>query len=536
MSTSILPPPSNPAPPLVEFSAKFKRFLVPFRADIANLVPATMRVDYKGQDSLVLPHNADAVRLVRNMGIEVPPPILARYGWPVGTIFDKPFHAQKMTASMLTMFRRAYVLNGMGTGKTRSALWAYDFLRIEGDAHRMLVVAPLSTLERTWAREIFGHFPHLRYAVLHGDKDKRLRRLADMTVDIYIINHDGVSVIFKELVARTDIDVLCLDELGAYRNGSSQRNKTMRKLAATKARVWGMTGTPTPNEPTDAWGQAMVVTPMTTNFTMRGFRERTMLKITEFKWVPKPTAQEEVHKLLQPSVRFSLDDVVELPECVMQEEPVTMGAEQAKTYEQLRKHLHMMHEKGELTVANAGVLTNKLLQVSLGWVYTDNRGVIALDNAPRMEILNEKIESCSEKVIVFVPFTHALEGVAEYLRGKGHTAKIVSGDTPAGLRGKIFTAFQDTDEPRVLVAHPACMAHGLTLTRANTIIWFGPYPNNEIFTQANARITRVGQNHKQLVVMLAGSEVERRLYRRLRDKLSTQNVLLDMFAKQDSVV
>jgi SNF2 family DNA or RNA helicase len=199
-----------------------------------------------------------------------------------------------------------------------------------------------------------------------------------------------------------------------------------------------------------------------------------------------------------------------------------------------------MHARGELTVMNAGVLMNKLLQVSMGWVYSDNKGIIALDNTPRLRTLVDTLESTDHKVIVFVSFIHALDGVADYLRRHDIACETVSGDTPAGKRNEIFGAFQNSNEPRVIVAHPQCMAHGLTLTAANTIVWFGPFASLEVFEQANARITRVGQKHKQHVLMFSGTRAEARLYTLLRAKQGVQNALLDMFRRdtrnrQDSI-
>lgn len=521
--------------PIVELSQRHKSVVVPYTevtSMVQGLMPAAVkRFVYKGQDSLILPHNADTIRFLRNARIHVPPPILAYYDWS-GT---KPFEAQRQTAAMLSVYDRSYVLNGMGTGKTRSALFAFDFLKRERSATRMLVCAPLSTLYRTWAHEIFSCFSHLRFTVLYGDKNRRLQRLAE-DVDIYIINHDGVGVIYNELLARTDIDVLCLDELAVYRNAQSVRNKTMRKLSIAKPRVWGMTGAPTPNGPTDAYGQVQIVTPSTLPVSYRMFRDQVMIRVTQYKYIPKPDAMERVHKLFQPSVRYTLDDVVELPDLVLREVKVDLGPKQIALYKQLKQHLYALVGSKEITVANAGILTNKLLQVAMGWVYTAERGTVALDNDARLEALHDAIEATDHKVIVFVPFIHALEGIAAFLRSKGHDVAVVSGETPPGKRGDIFTAFQTLKNPNVLVAHPQCMAHGLTLTAADTIVWFGPFPNLEIFDQANARITRVGQKHKQQVLMFSGTPAETLLYKRLRDKQKVQDVLLDMLAEQDSNV
>jgi SNF2 family DNA or RNA helicase len=166
--------------------------------------------------------------------------------------------------------------------------------------------------------------------------------------------------------------------------------------------------------------------------------------------------------------------------------------------------------------------------VAQGWVYTNARGVETLDNEDRLQTLHDTIESTERKVIVFIPFIHALDGVKSFLDGKKVDCEVVSGDTPKGKRDEIFSRFQSGLDLKVLVAHPQCMAHGLTLTAADTVIWFGPFASLEVFEQANARISRVGQKHKQQVILFEGSLVEKRLYQRLRAKQSVQDTLLDM--------
>jgi SNF2 family DNA or RNA helicase len=520
---------------VIQISKAHKMMGIPLRDDLANLFPDAKRVTFAGNETLILPHGFVETKLLRNMGIDAPAPIQHHYAWPDAQGFT-PFDVQKKTAELLTTNTRAYVLNGMGTGKTKSTLWAYDFLRQEGLATRMLVVAPLSTLNFVWAREVFRTLPHLSVAVLHGDKKKRLKRLAEPH-DIYVINPDGLGIIEKELAARPDIDVLTIDEISAFRNGSSGRNKVARKIAAGRQWVWGLTGTPTPQAPTDAWGQCMIVTPHTVPKFFGRFRDDVMKKVTTFKFAAKDDATERVFKVMQPAVRYSLDDVTELPQLIERTIDVELGPKQKEIYETLRKHAYAAVDKGEVTAANAGAVLSKLLQVSLGYVYgkevTDagiERIVHTLDNEARLEALTDAIASTNEKVIVFAPFTHALAGIKERLERDGIETAIISGDTPKGDRDGIFSAFQGTSKYKVIAAHPATMSHGLTLTAADTIVWFGPTTSLEIFEQANARIRRIGQTKKQQILMFQGTAAERRMYSRLRDKQKTQDNLLDMFA------
>jgi len=510
----------------IHVSAKHKVIGVPTRPDIANLFPTAKQVTIEGKQMLVLRHGTDETKLLRNMGLDVPTPILTHYDWEGGT----PFDIQRKTAAMLTMNKRAYVLNGMGTGKTKASLWSWRYLNLRGEAGKLLVVAPLSTLNFTWAREVFQTLPGVRVQVLHGTKAKRMQRLADPEADVYIINHDGLAVIADALAQRPDIDTCILDELAVFRNGTATRTKVTRKVIAPMKWAWGMTGSPTPNQPTDAWAQCSLLTPDTVPKYFNRFRDEVMYKLTQFKWAPKQGALDKVFEVMQPAVRFTLDDVMELPDLVERTIDIEMGQRQAKVYKQMEEQAHTMVQSQEITAMNAGAVLNKLLQISTGYVYTREGDVVTLDNDERLTALVDAVNSTDRKVIVFVPFVHALEGIKKRLTSEGYDVRQVSGATPRGEREEAFNLFQNTSAVKVLVAHPQCMAHGLTLTAADTIIWFAPMPNLEIFEQANARIRRIGQKHKQQILMFSATKAEQKMYAKLRAKQKVQNLLLEMFA------
>jgi len=496
---------------------------VPARSDIINLFP-----DFKstGADVGTIKHDLGSVIMLRNLGIDAPSPVTLYYNFPHPE-GKPPFEVQKETVELLTENKRAYVLSGMGVGKSVCMLWAFDALKRLKQANKMLIVAPLSTLKFTWLREAFDFVPHLKCEVVYGTRAKRLEALA-RDADIYIINHDGVGTIYEELTKRPDIDVLCLDELAVYRN-ATDRSKLMKKLADTRERVYGLTGAPTPHAPTDVYGQAKIVTPHTVPMRFGRFREQLMYKVTAFKWVPRPDANEQAYKVLQPSVRFALEDVTELPQYISRRIDVDMGARQKTIYEEMRKHCFGMVNGQAITAANAGAALNKLLQISLGYVY-DNKGtVVQLDNDARLQALMDILAAKQGKVIVFSAFKHALAGLEAAMKKGGYDVVSVSGDTSAGKRGEIFHAFQNTPQYEIINAHPQVMAHGLTLTAADTIVWFGPITSLEIYDQANARIRRVGQTRKQQYIHLQSTAAEKRIYSLLINSQNMQTELLDMF-------
>lgn len=463
------------------------------------------------------------------MGVAAHPHIAqSNYDWCGG----KPFDIQKKTVELLTEHPRAYVLNSMGTGKTKCALWAFDYLRRSTSCRRMLVVAPLSTLRFTWGREIFLTTPQYKFNVLHGDREKRLKLLAEPK-DIYIVNHDGLRVIADAVAKRPDIDVICIDELATYRN-RTKKTRIAEDLCRRKPIVWGMTGAPTPNAPSDAFQQAKIITPHTVPKYFGTFRDATMYRINQFQYVPRRGSQETVMAALTPNVRFTLDDVMELPPFISRVVDVDLGEKQERIYKAVKKDCYALLQEGKIKAANAGAVMSKLLQISLGWVYLDDGTAAQLDNEARNQALLDTVQAAEHKVLVFVPFKHALRGLHNLLGKHAISNAMVSGDTPLKERDDIFRAFQFGEDPKVIVAHPECVSHGITLTAADTVVWYGPITSTEIYDQANARIRRVGQSSKQLFLHLQATKSERHIYNLLMRKITVQDELLKMLEQESA--
>ena len=461
------------------------------------------------------------LQLLRYLGFPTIQPMDVSYDWPGRYI---PFTAQRVTANFLSVHPRAFVLNDMGTGKTLAALWAADFVMRTAGAMRCLVVAPLSTLERVWADAIWQNLLGRRTCiVLHGSASKR-RELLLQPADFYVVNYDGVEVLAKELSERTDIRMCVIDEASAYRNRTTERHRIARRLLATKDYLWLMTGTPTPNGPTDAYGMAKLVN----NAFGEGwgsFHDRVMQKVSMYKWVPKAGSHDAAHRLLQPAVRFAISDCVDLPPCTVQARDVELSPAQSVAYKTMKKDLQIMAAKGPITAQNEAVLRLKLLQISCGAVYGGDREIHHVDAAPRLRALREIMEQCNEKIIIFAPFTSVVHMLHKELK-KDYSVEMVNGEVAAGERNRIFSAFQQSDNPRVIIADPGTMAHGLTLTAASTIIWYAPTDRTEIYLQANKRIDRPGQVNATTVVQLAATPVEREVYRRLEANESLQGLVL----------
>lgn len=494
---------------------------------VTSVIPKSKLIYHKGIPLTVVRHGIDEVRLLRNLGIDPPHPVDYYYDWPGRYT---PLHAQRETVRFLTSHSRAYCLNDLGTGKTLSTLWAFDALRQFGHAKRALVIAPLSTLERTWGDEIFRHFPHLSFSVLHGTRAQRQAAL-QRQADVYIINHDGIKVLLDDLCKRTDLDTVIIDELAQVaRNASTLRWKVLKALIENRARVWGLTGTPTPNAPTDAWAQCRLLTPETVPAYATHFRAMTMYQVSQFNWKAKDTALQTVHEAMQPAIRFRRDDCIDLPPVMYETREVTLTKDQKQSFDEMKESFYTEYKGGQITAVNAAVKLSKLVQIACGAAYDSDGKSVVIPPKHRLRATLDLIEEAPSKVIVFVPYKAVIH-VVDSIICKHHSTAVISGDVPKKDRDRIFGQFQNSTSPRVLIAQPAAMSHGLTLTAASVIVWFAPITSAEVYEQANARITRPGQKHNQLIAHIQATSVEARLFEVLKDKTTTQSTLLDLFRR-----
>jgi SNF2 family DNA or RNA helicase len=142
------------------------------------------------------------------------------------------------------------------------------------------------------------------------------------------------------------------------------------------------------------------------------------------------------------------------------------------------------------------------------------------------------MEETEHKVIVFVPFRHTIALVSRHLIKEGISNEIINGDVPARERANIINRFQTTAQTRVLIIQPQAASHGVTLTAANTVVFWSPVMSVETYLQCIARIDRVGQVNSMTVVHLQGSEVERKMYQMLQNKVTSHEKLVDLYKQE----
>ena len=495
---------------------------------ITALIPKSKVLDDSDEPQILVNWGFEEVQLLRNLGVKnVPSPIVGRYKWP--GIFA-PFVHQKTTAEFLTLHPRCFVFNEAGTGKTSAAAWAADYLMQQGRVTRVLVVCPVSIMETAWRSDLFKTVMHRTVAIAMGSKEQRRKVIAG-NFEFVIINFDGVKVVADEL-RNGGFDLIIVVEANAIKSVTTERWKAIASLVKANTRLWLMTGTPASQSPLDAYGLAKLVNPDGVPRFFGAFRDKVMIKVTQYKWMPRPAARDIVHAALQPAIRFTKDECLDLPDMLYTTRDVPLTTQQQKYYDAIRKEMITVAAGAEITASNAAGMLNKLLQISQGAAYTDDRDVVSFDMSNRFNELVSVIESTDNKVLVFVPFRHSLEVLHEDLLKAGYTVEAIHGDVSPTRRAEIIKQFQSEDDPRILLLVPQATAHGITLTRADQVVWWGPVPSTEIYMQANARAHRAGQTNKVTVTHLQGSPVERRMFHMLQNKIDMHLSLVDLYRQE----
>lgn len=473
----------------------------------------------------------DEVRVLRNLGFsKVPSPIVGRYNWP-GRY--RPMAHQIETAAFFTLNRRCFCFNEPGTGKTLSALWAADYLMNRGEVRRVLVVCPMSIMHSAWLGDIGNSIIHRSAIVAHHSKASRRIEMVQGNYEIVITNYEGLELIGHEVRSDGRFDLVIVDEANAYKNNSTQRWKALNSILTKDTYLWMMTGTPASQSPEDAYGLAKLVCPQRVPNFRTAWKDRVMLKISTFKWVARPNARDLVFEALQPAIRFTKAQCLDLPPVITETREVPMTPQQAKYYKALKEQLSVQAAGETITAVNAGVAISKLLQISAGAAYTDGREVVEFDAKPRLNALLEVLEETDRKVIIFALFRSSMDTIADFLTKKGINCTQIHGDVSPGKRGQIINDFQSTDNVRVLVMQPQATAHGITLTAADTVVFYGPLMSVELYLQCIARADRKGQtSDKVRVIHLQSSPVEQKMFKAMTTRVNDHSLLVGLFDEE----
>jgi hypothetical protein len=506
---------------------------VPLPAEAMEGVDGWRHAVVTGQPITIVPHDYKSWRTLRNRGLLAPSPI-RRYHWPGP--FDAPMQHQIATAEHFITHEKAFCLNGLRTGKTQSAIWAADYMMQERAVRRVLVVAPKFICDIVWERALFQTLKGRTAVVLKGDRKQKQMMARDLRFDWIITNPESLHLVTDCL---PDVDLVVVDEFTKFKSmrvgGKKSRRYAALEAIAERRRLWLLSGTPAPQAPTDAYGPIRLVNPRPIRFGQ--FRDMTMMRISDYKWVPRVDAHETISKWMQPAIRFKREDCIEIPDVETAELDVPLTSQQRKIIQQFVDEAAATVAAGvRIEAVNAAATLIKILQVMCGGVYgTDEEGdrkTYHVNADPYLSAVETVVREAASPVLVFCNFQSSTDVTAEHLAKAGFRVGKLTRGVATISKEKVrsmdlFDAFQ-RGELDALVAVPQTMRYGLELTASHVVLWASPPFSYETYDQANGRVTGSSQKSKVMILHLVQSPVARELFARLRSKEALQNAVLDL--------
>lgn len=446
---------------------------------------------------------------------------------------------QAYTANFWAENPRVLNTSDPGTGKTRGTLEGYGLLKMKHNVRRMLVLAPLSILQPAWGDDIEKWTPWFSYGISIAGSDKKRRKAFDDGCDIVITNHDAVKWLLENKQLLRDFDVICIDESTAYKNGNSQRSKAVRHLVDQFEYRVLLSGTMMPNGVLDAWHQALITDDgerLGKKFVQFRNQVTTPVQVAAnahaIRWDEKPGAVDMVaDKLRDITVRFRLEDCIDMPENVVSSVYVDLPKKVMDEYRTLEKDAILFLQSGNtINAVHAGAKVQKLLQLCSGAVY-DADGTAHTIHMDRYKLVIDLVQERTQSVVAFL-WKHQKEALCSLADKAKITYAVIDGSTPAKDRTAAVRDFQ-AGRLQVIFAHPQSAGHGLTLTNGVATIWASPTYNAEHFAQFNARIYRAGQKQRTETILITASGTwEEQVYARRESKITRMDHLLEIFADE----
>ncbi|MDU4939050.1 MAG: DEAD/DEAH box helicase [Clostridium sp.] len=441
----------------------------------------------------------------------------------------KPWNYQQYAINHVIDNSASGLFLDMGMGKTVSTLTAIDDLILLGEVNKVLVIAPLRVAEDTWSTEVdkWDHLKHLRISKILGSKKQREEAI-NTEADIYVTNRENVDWLVTECFNSWIWDMVVIDELSSFKSSKAKRFRALKKVRPHFKRIVGLTGTPAPNSLIDLWPQIYLLDGgQRLGKTITGYKERYFKPgrrngYVVYNWELKEGSEETIqNKISDICISMSAKDYLDLPERIDNRVEITLPVRVMDTYRQLEKDLVLEIGEEDITAANAAVLTNKLLQLANGAIYSEDKEVVRIHDE-KLDRLEEIIDIANGKpVLVFYNFKHDYDRISKMLTKNKikHQTLNTSDDIKMWNNGEI----------QVALLHPASAGHGLNLQYGgNIIVWFGLTWSLELYQQANARLHRQGQKETVIIHhLIAKGTVDEDVMNALANKEVNQNMLLE---------
>ncbi|RZV40190.1 MAG: DEAD/DEAH box helicase [Candidatus Acidulodesulfobacterium acidiphilum] len=474
--------------------------------------------------------NAEIDKSVRNFDFNRQNNPLLNYVPPSGLT---PYKHQIETLKFMLQQKQAAVFNTMGTGKTITSLMALDYLFQNGLIKKALIITPLLVMNDAWISDCNTYFPHLNIQKLSKNQN-------EAGEGIWIINWDMIKILFDYVIEEDektgkkikritktfnfDFDCVLLDESAKARNVRTKRFEILKRYLPVEY-TFILSGLPAPNTPLEYWSQFYLMDGgKTLGVNYWQFLSKHAYK-TKFDWfITKDGAAAIKEKVVAKSIRFELEDCVDLPENITLWREVELDSEHLRNYDKIENEASALIENSNINTESSAK-ASKLWQAASGYVYDDiGRSVSLTKNNKKIEALREIIEEefGRERVIVFAYFKSHIDEIIKALKGHFSIAAAYGGQNS----GKSIADFK-SGAVQILLANPVSVGTGLNLSVSKGIIWFSPVWDYEIFDQARKRVQRIGLKHKSLeVFMHAKDTIEYSMYWGLRHKKDMSSIIL----------
>ena len=431
----------------------------------------------------------------------------------------------------------------MGTGKTKVLIDNMAMLYDKGKINGALIIAPKGVVKTWHEQELPTHLPdHIENVTtlwqpnITKKQETKLNNLFDLGTDlhIFIMNVEALStskgVKFAEKFLRSHKTLMALDESTTIKNPSAKRTKNVLALAPMAKYRRILTGSPVTKNPLDLYTQCEFLDPFLLNFnSWYAFRNRYAIMKTihvrgrSIQTVHKFQNLGELSDRLKGfSYRVLKEDCLDLPEKIYMKRHVALTKEQENLYEQMRKTA-IANLNGKVT-STVTVLTQlmRLQQITCGHFVADDGTVQTIKNN-RLDELMDVLEETENKAIIWAYWQRDVQDIRDAIEKKYGPRSVVDyyGLTPQDERQDNIRRFQNDNECRFLIGTPSTGGYGITLTEANTVIYYSNGYDLEKRLQSEDRAHRIGQKKNVTYIdLIAEDTVDEKIVRSLRKKIN----------------
>lgn len=441
-----------------------------------------------------------------------------------------------------------------GLRKTSITLAAFRLLKSKGMVRRMLVVAPIRVAYNVWPSEVtkWKQFENFNVVVLHG-KNKSDEVLADESVDIFVINPEGLDWLLGKAVGKVikpnnerfkllDAQMFVLDESSKFKNTQTKRFKILKPFLPKFLRRVILTGTPAPRNYLDLFGQVYIVDlgkslgQYITHYRNKYFDPT---GFGGFTWKLRDGADKLIQKAVKPYIlRMEAEDYIQIPKLVENDIFIDLPPKARAVYDDMEDDLIAILEGGEaLTAPTASAARIKCSQIVGGAMFKDPEAMVKRKATDYVDLHSEKVDALLELLeerqgqptLVFYWFQHEALRIAAALKSLYGAVPNIS---EASLtQGKEIENAWNRNEIPILLANPASVGHGLNMQEGNAqhVVWFTLPDDLDIYDQANRRLRRSGNtaSHVYAHRILARRTVDQAKVKQLAIKEANQKDFLD---------